>query len=42
MQDGTEDLGAEASVQPPPSRNTSKRSRAAQVHNLSEKVDSKF
>ncbi|XP_015065179.1 transcription factor SPATULA isoform X2 [Solanum pennellii] len=35
-EDGTEDLGAEASVQPP-SRNTSKRSRAAEVHNLSEK-----
>ncbi|MCD7453175.1 hypothetical protein HAX54_019918 [Datura stramonium] len=36
-EDGTEDLGAEASAQPPPSRNTCKRSRAAEVHNLSEK-----
>lgn len=36
-EDGTEDLGAEASAQLLPSRNTSKRSRAAEVHNLSEK-----
>ncbi|XP_055804795.1 transcription factor SPATULA isoform X2 [Solanum dulcamara] len=36
-EDGTEDLVAEASAQPPSSRNTSKRSRAAEVHNLSEK-----
>ncbi|XP_016464628.1 uncharacterized protein LOC107787554 isoform X3 [Nicotiana tabacum] len=35
---GTEDLGVEASTQPPPPSNTnSKRSRAAEVHNLSEK-----
>ncbi|OIT34679.1 PREDICTED: transcription factor SPATULA-like [Nicotiana attenuata] len=35
---GTEDLGVEVSAQPPPPSNTnSKRSRAAEVHNLSEK-----
>ncbi|XP_059293629.1 transcription factor SPATULA isoform X1 [Lycium ferocissimum] len=34
---GTEDFGVEASAQPPPSRNSSKRSRAAEVHNMSEK-----
>ncbi|XP_009607890.1 uncharacterized protein LOC107807290 isoform X1 [Nicotiana tabacum] len=35
---GTEDLGVEGSAQQPPPRNTnSKRSRAAEVHNLSEK-----
>ncbi|KAJ8567272.1 hypothetical protein K7X08_019480 [Anisodus acutangulus] len=35
---GTEDFGADASAQPSPSRNsTSKRSRAAEVHNMSEK-----
>lgn len=38
-QGGTEDLGVEGSAQQPPPRNTnSKRSRAAEVHNLSEKV----
>ncbi|PHU26135.1 Transcription factor ALC [Capsicum chinense] len=36
-EDGTEDLEGEVLAQPPPSRSTSKRSRAAEVHNMSEK-----